>query len=51
MNRLNTIHGVSIQEQSLTKRPNINLSILAKDNNLDKFLAVFDWLIQEAQQK
>lgn len=51
MNRLNTIQGVSIQENSLTKRPNIKLSLLVKEDNLNKFLAAFDWLILEVQQK
>jgi hypothetical protein len=50
LDRLNTIPGVKIPIGSISRRPSIPLSILAKGDNLNRFLAVFDWFIAEVQK-
>jgi hypothetical protein len=45
--RLSAIEGVSIPEASLNKRPSFKLGILTRSDNLEKFLAVFDWMLAE----
>lgn len=42
-NMLNKIDGVSLQESDIYKRPGIKFNTLAQDDNLKKFLSVFDW--------
>jgi hypothetical protein len=48
--RLMTIPGVSIPEDSLTKRPSFKLGLLTGDGCPDKFLAVFDWVLSETKK-
>ncbi len=48
--KLNTIQDVSIPDDAITIRPNIRLSILARGQATEEFLAVFDWFIQEVQK-
>jgi hypothetical protein len=49
LSRLNSISGVTIPESSITKRPSINLSLLVKEESMNKFLAAFDWFLQVAR--
>ncbi|MFL5382271.1 MAG: hypothetical protein ACJ8GN_07125 [Longimicrobiaceae bacterium] len=49
LRRLNTIPGVTIPESALSRRPNISLEVLARDGNMDQFLAVFDWFLDEVR--
>ncbi len=45
--RLNDIPGVSIPEDGIAKYPSIPLSVLADESALERFLKVFDWVVQE----
>ena len=47
MSRLNRISGVSIQPEQITKRPNINLKLLAFKEALNQFFNTFDWYLEE----
>ena len=49
LHRLNEISGVSIPESALNRRPSIPLAVLARDGNMEKFLAVFDWYLDEVR--
>jgi len=49
LHRLNEIPGVSIPENALNRRPSIPLAVLARDGNMEKFLAVFDWYLDEVR--
>jgi hypothetical protein len=48
--KLNSISGVTITDDSITKRPSIKLSILCDEKAGRKFLDVFEWFIQEIKQ-
>lgn len=47
--RLNSIQGIDIRDDALTKRPSLPLALLADDAKLKQFLEVFDWLMEEAK--
>ncbi len=47
LKRLNAIQGVSIPESAITRRPSISFSTLAKNDALQQFLTVFEWMIGE----
>jgi len=47
--RLNDIEGVAIERNRIDKYPKIPLSILGTRDNLDQFLAAFDWFIEQAE--
>ena len=49
LRKLNSIPGVSIPENTLSKRPNISLGLLQDEKSLELFFAAFDWLIQQIQ--
>ncbi len=51
LHRLNSIPGVSISENALTKRPNFSLELLRDEKSLNLFFAAFDWLIQQIQNE
>lgn len=48
--RLNTIPGVKIPTEAITRRPPIPISSLVKEENLHQFLATFDWFIAEVKK-
>ena len=48
--RLNAIEGVSIPETALNRRPSFKLDILTRSDNLEKFLAAFDWMLSEIKR-
>ncbi|MEW6578641.1 MAG: hypothetical protein AB1435_05540 [Chloroflexota bacterium] len=47
LKRLNAIQGVSIPESAIARRPSIPFSTLAKNDALQQFLTVFEWMIGE----
>jgi hypothetical protein len=47
MQRLNTIPGIALTEDVITRRPNIPLSALREKRCLSSFLEIFDWVFQE----
>jgi hypothetical protein len=49
LQRLNEIPGVAIPESSVSRRPSVSLDVLARDGNMDRFLAVFDWFLDEVR--
>lgn len=48
--KLNSIPGVDIQDYAITKRPTISISVLKRDDNLKKFLEIFEWVIKEIKE-
>ncbi len=49
LRRLNQIPGASIQEDAISRRPSIPLSVLGDENCLKQFLAALDWAVQEIE--
>ena len=47
LQRLNTLPGVTIPPDAITRRPSIRLSVLHEETVLQQFLAICDWIIQE----
>jgi hypothetical protein len=45
--RLTAIVGLSIPEDALKRRPTFGLSLLVEPGGLERFLAVFDWMLSE----
>jgi hypothetical protein len=50
LHRLNEIPDVAIPESSVGRRPNIRFDVLARGGNMDRFLAVFDWYLDEVRR-
>lgn len=48
--RLNSIDGVAIPIDGITRRPGIKFSLLSSPENLDAFIAVMDWYIAEIRK-
>lgn len=47
LDKLNQIPGVSIPPDGLNRRPSISMDILAKDDRLEQFIEVLDWIVKE----
>jgi hypothetical protein len=47
LHRLNTVQGIAIAEDAITKRPSTPLSVLVVPEVLHRFLEVIDWLVDE----
>lgn len=47
LRRLNEIEGVHIPVEMITKRPSIELSVLTNEKSLEKFLSIYDWVLDE----
>jgi hypothetical protein len=47
LRRFNEIPGVSLPQDSIEKRPSIQLARFHKDNTISKLLDILDWLIAE----
>jgi hypothetical protein len=45
LRRLNEIPGIALPADSITRRPSIPLMALASDIAMERFLSVFDWVI------
>lgn len=50
LNHLNSIPGVSLSQNSITKRPSIKLSVLAEGDNVEKFLDIYCWFLKQIKQ-
>ena len=50
LRRLNEIDGVKIPVDAITRRPSIKLSLLAEKDSLEKFLSIFDWMLDEIRK-
>ncbi len=51
LQKLNSIPGVSIPENTLSKRPSISLELLKNEKSLGLFFNAFDWLIQQIKSE
>ncbi|WP_066832767.1 hypothetical protein [Rufibacter ruber] len=49
LERLNQIEGVSIARDKVTMRPSFRLHLLTDEKQLQKFIEVIDWIIEEVQ--
>lgn len=47
LNRLNSIPGVRISPDALSKRPSVDLQILQSPSAMKQFLDCFDWVIEQ----
>lgn len=47
--RLNSIQGIDIRDDALAKRPSLPLALLTDEGKLQRFLEIFDWLMDEAK--
>lgn len=47
LRRINLIAGISIPSDSIRGKPKIELSLLQSKSNLNQFLEIFEWVIQE----
>ncbi|HII78976.1 MAG: hypothetical protein GX152_08455 [Methanosarcina sp.] len=47
LTKLNEIPYIEIPENSIDMRPSIDLQALVKEDNLEKFLKIFDWVIED----
>lgn len=45
--KLNTIKGLNIKDEKLDKRPNISINLLKEKSEFDKFVSIFDWMLNE----
>jgi len=50
LGKLNEIDGVDIRADAITRRPSIKLSLLSEQKALEKFLSVFDWMLEEIKK-
>lgn len=50
LNRLNNINGVKIPEDSIDYRPTVQISLLKNGDNLERFLKVMDWYLEEVKK-
>lgn len=48
--RLNAIPGVTLPDDAITRRPSIQLATLARQEVLDQFLGVLDWIVDSVRQ-
>ena len=51
LKQLNSIPGVAIPENTLSKRPNISLNLLKDEKSLELFFDAFNWLIQQIKNE
>jgi len=49
--RLNLIPGIALKEDAVSKRPTIQLAVLASASSMDAFLAVMDWFVTELRNE
>jgi hypothetical protein len=50
LKKINSIEGIDLPESSINKRPNISLSIFEDPKKLEKFIEIFDWVIEEIKK-
>jgi len=49
LSKLNSIPGVMLPSDGISRRPSIPLSILTDENSLNQLLAIFDWYVAEVK--
>ena len=49
LQKLNQFDGVDLPADSINRRPNINLSLFAEEESLDRLITIFDWIVEEFQ--
>jgi hypothetical protein len=47
LTKLNQIEGVNIPDNAINRRPSFGLSVLADEEKLEQFLAIYDWVVEE----
>lgn len=47
LEKLNQIPGVNLPKEAINRRPSIKLSTLGQGKNIEQFLSIFDWVIEE----
>ena len=47
LDRLNALPGVAIPGEKITQRPSIRLAVLSVPDVLERFLAIYDWVVSE----
>jgi hypothetical protein len=50
LRRLNEVEGVKIPVDAIKRRPSIKLSLLSEQKALEKFLSIFDWMLDEIRK-
>lgn len=50
LKRLNHITGIDLPVDSLNRRPSISIEVLKHENQLEQFLAVWDWYLEEVHK-
>jgi len=50
LRRLNEIEGVQLPADAIKRKPSIKMSILSDQKSLDKFLSIFEWMLEEIQR-
>ena len=50
LKRLNTIDGIKIPTEAITRRPSIPIEVLSDKESLDQFLGIFDWVVSEIRK-
>jgi hypothetical protein len=50
LRRLNDIEGVQLPADAIKRKPSIKLSVLADEESLAKFLAIFEWMLEEIRK-
>ncbi len=48
--RLNRIYSMSLPENSVDRRPKLQIKVLTKDNHLEQFIAALDWFVETVHQ-
>ena len=49
--RFNSVPGINIPEDGISRRPSIGLATLTDNNVLTQFLAVLEWMISEIKKE
>ena len=49
LQKLNAIDKVDIPAEGIGRRPSISLTVLAEEGSVERFLSIFDWVVEEIQ--
>ncbi|MBF0614893.1 MAG: type I restriction enzyme HsdR N-terminal domain-containing protein [Magnetococcales bacterium] len=50
LEKLNTIHGVTLSTEQIAKWPSFPLSVLQNEKSLDQFFGIFKWVVDEIKK-
>lgn len=50
LNKINKLENIDFADDSINRRPNIPLSLLKSNENLEKLFRIFDWFIDEIKK-